>query len=601
MTVDHGGRRRALSAAAGLLFGLLWVLLGPASPAHAHAALISSDPAADAVVPVAPNWVTLTFSEDVHLVPDRIQVLDPASERADVGAPQVAGNTVTVPLRPGGGKGTYLISYRVVSADSHPVAGAIAFSVGAPSERPTGADTAAAGDPAVGTLVPVAKFLGYAGLVLLVGPVLVLSLLWPHRLSRRGPARLAWTGFTLVVASTLAGIWLQTPYTLGVGVFDVGVGDLQDVLGSTYGTVLLVRFGVLCAAVLLLRPVLRGAGEQSRADVAVLAVLGLIALATWPLAGHPAASPVVALSVVADAVHLAAVVVWLGGLVMLLAFLLPQANGRELGAILPIWSRWASAAVGALIVGGVVQAVIEVRSFGNLFDTTYGRLVTVKVALALLVIAVAAYARRLVARAAAPTPDEVNADEQAADGDVVADEQAAGGDADGQAGGGDVVTDAAPAGGGDRALVRVLRRTVAIELVITTVIVGVAAALVQIPPSRMAQAVASTAERPTGSGTLRSENFSLQVEIDPAAVGGNSIHLYAYAPDGKPLPVVEWFVTAALPGKGIEPIDVNLLRITDNHVIGDVALPVAGDWVFKFTLRTSDIDQASVSMTVQVA
>jgi copper transport protein len=100
---------------------------------------------------------------------------------------------VTIPLRSGGGRGTYLVSYRVVSADSHPVAGSITYSVGAASTPPSEQAGAESVDPVVRALIPVGKYLGYAGLVLLVGPVLVLALLWPHRLSRVGPARLGRT------------------------------------------------------------------------------------------------------------------------------------------------------------------------------------------------------------------------------------------------------------------------------------------------------------------------------------------------------------------------------------------------------------------------
>ena len=147
-------------------------------------------------------------------------------------------------------------------------------------------------------------------------------------------------------------VWLQAPYSVGTSLFDVRVGDLRDVLGSTFGAVMLVRLGVLCAAALLLRPLLRGQGGESKADLALLGVLGVAALATWPLTGHPTASPVAGVSVVIDAIHLAAMSVWLGGLVMLVGFLLPRANERELGAILPIWSRWAATAVSALILAG---------------------------------------------------------------------------------------------------------------------------------------------------------------------------------------------------------------------------------------------------------
>jgi copper transport protein len=125
---------------------------------------------------------------------------------------------------------------------------------------------------------------------------------------------------------------------------------------------------------------------------------------------------------------------------------------------------------------------------------------------------------------------------------------------------------------------------------------------VQISPPRTAEAAQTPGTTSsTVSQTLASSTMSLQVDIFPASVGNNSIHLYAYTPENKPLTVVEWRATAALPAKGIEPIDVPLLRITDFHAIGDVALPSPGDWTFRFTLRTSDIDQSTVSMTAKVS
>ncbi|MEV4346884.1 copper resistance protein CopC [Actinoplanes sp. NPDC049596] len=543
---------RVYGALAGLLVGFFAVLLGPAAPASAHAALVNSDPANGTIVPDAPNKVTLTFSESVQLLSGKIQVLAPDSSRADQGDPSVDGGTVTIPLRSGGSRGTYLVSYRVISADSHPVGGTITFSVGAASTPPSAAIDDTKVNPVVRALIPVGKYLGYAGLVLLVGPVLVLALLWPHRLSRRGPAKVIWTGVGLVTASTLIALWLQAPYSTGSSLFDVRIGDLRDVLGSTFGAVMLVRLGVICAAALLLRPLLKGNGTESKADLALLGVLGVAALATWPLTGHPTASPVAGVSVVVDAIHLAAMAVWLGGLVMLVGFLLRQADERELGAILPIWSRWAATAVSALIVAGVIQALIEVSSLKGLVDSTYGQLILVKVALAGLVLGVAWWSRRLVRSKSAETEP------------------------------------------------RGLRKVVIVELAITAVILGVTSALVQISPPRTAEAASSAGASTTVTKTLTDPKMAVQIDIFPAQVGNNSIHLYAFTPDNKPLTVVEWKATASLAAKGIEGIEIPLLRITDFHAVGDIALPQAGEWTFKITARTSDIDQSTLTTTATI-
>ncbi|WP_019871038.1 copper resistance CopC/CopD family protein [Salinispora oceanensis] len=539
-----------LTAVGGLLITLVALLLAPAGPASAHAVLVSSSPASSAVVPDAPTEVVLTFSESVRKVPGKTRVIAPDGSRADRGEPSFDGAVVVIPVDPNSGRGTYLVSFRVISADSHPVSGAFTYSVGAPSTPPvdTGSDSRA--DPVVSAGIKVGKYLGYVGLLLLVGPVLVLALLWPRRLSRRGPARLAWTGLGLLAFATLATGWLQVPYTNGGGVFDITGAGLSTVLGSAFGAAHLVRLGLLAAAAFVLRPVL--AGPVGRTDLVILGVLGGAALLTWPLSGHPAVSPAPVVSVVLDAVHLGGMAVWLGGLVMLVGFLLRQADEGELTAILPIWSRWAALSVSALLVAGVVQALIEVASFAALVDTPYGQLLLGKVGLFVLVVAVAAYSRALVRRrTAAERPAPV-------------------------------------------------RRAIMVELAITAVLLGLAAVLVQTTPARTA--VADTAQSDGGyfSTTLTSSLYSLQVEVDPAKRGNNSVHFYAYTPDNRPQPVAEWRATVALPAAGIEPIEVPLLPLTDNHATGEINLPASGDWQLRVTVRTSEIDQATVTTTVAV-
>ncbi|WP_374224762.1 copper resistance CopC/CopD family protein [Micromonospora sp. C51] len=550
MTAAHRRRFARLAATAGLLVAVVTLLLVPASPASAHAVLSSSSPAASAVVPAAPAEVVLTFSETVRKVPDRIRVIAPDGSRADQGEPTFAGSVVNIPVDTGRGNGTYLVTYRVISADSHPVSGAFTYSVGAPSEPPVDSGDDGQANPVVGTAVKVAKFVGYAGLLLVIGPALVLALLWPRRLSRRGPARLAWTGLGLVALATVAAVLLQVPYTSGGGLFDITGDGLSLVLGSAFGAAHLVRLGLLAAVALLLRPLL--AGPVGRTDLVILGVLAVGALLTWPMAGHPAASPAPAVSVLVDAVHLGGMAVWLGGLVMLAVFLLPWADERELGAILPIWSRWAALAVSALLLAGTVQALIEVATPAALVNTTYGRLVLAKIGLFVLVIAVAAYSRHLVrTRVAASRPAPV-------------------------------------------------RRAIWAELTITAIVLGVSATLVQTTPARSVSTDVSAADSGYFSTTATSSLYSMQIEVSPARRGNNSVHLYAYTLDNQPLPVVEWQVTVALPAAGIEPIQVPLLPLTDNHATGEISLPAAGEWELRVTARTTEIDQATVTATVPV-
>src|SRR5690349_14693542 len=121
--------RRLLAA---VVLGILGAL-AIATPASAHAVLLRTSPAENSVVATPPADVALTFSEQVTPVPDKVYLVGPDGKRADAGAVRVNGSDVLIPMDPKAARGTYLVNYRVVSADGHPVAGAFTFSVGAPS------------------------------------------------------------------------------------------------------------------------------------------------------------------------------------------------------------------------------------------------------------------------------------------------------------------------------------------------------------------------------------------------------------------------------------------------------------------------------------
>jgi copper transport protein len=546
--------RRWRTVSAGLVAVLIGILAGSfalAAPASAHASLVSSDPPANTIVAQAPTQVTLTFTESVGLVNGKVTVTAPDNTRADQGQPRVNGDQVIIPLRPNGKRGTYLVSYRIVSADSHPVGGAFTYSVIVTSTPPTSTSGSVATSPVISAVFPIARWLGYAGLVLLVGAVLVLATLWPQRLSPTGPIRVIWLGAGLVALSTLLELGLQIPNEAG-GFGDVTKSDVQDVLSSQFGAAHLIRLGVLVAAMFLLRPIVRGKGWG--ADRVLLAVLGAIGIATWSVSGHPYASPIPTVTVVADMIHIAAMSVWLGGLVMLAVFLLPKANAAELSAIVPVWSRWAAYAVGALILTGIAQGLVEVGSVSALFTTGYGQLLIAKVVLLGAVLLVASYSRRMV---------------------------------------GPIMEKAKGAAGR-------LRRLVATESVGALAIIAVASVLVQVTPARApaADTAASTIQSavlPDPGGLL-----TLTVDESPAKVGANELHMFANKPDGTPINVEEWTVTASLPSAGIEPITVLVLNLGPGHAQGEVSLPKEGSWTFNFTIRTSKFDDAVLSTNFSV-
>jgi copper transport protein len=545
--------------------GVLLAAAGPARPASAHAVLAAATPAPGAIVAAEPAEVRITFSEPVRLIPGRTQVIAPNGKRVNDGDPVGTGAQVRIALnRTDRPLGTYLVSYRVISADSHPVAGSFTFSVGAPSVAAPRPSREGA-HPATAVAVSAARYVGYAGLALVAGPALLLATLWPRRLrTRAGPAyadpsTLTRWGFALLAAGTLAGLWLQAPYGTGAAPLDVSAVELREVLGSRFGGALLVRLALIGAlAALLPRALADGRGPRRGATArGHLAVLGLALgmLVTWPVSGHAAASPRPPLSVVADVVHLAAMAVWLGGLVALIP-LVRRADRRELGVILPVWSRWATLAVYWLVAGGVVQALLELGGPRTLLTTRYGQLILVKVGLLAAVLAVAAYSRRLVRRRSPPA------------------------------------TDRAPR----------LRRAVGAELALIAVVLAASAVLVQTIPARNAGVEAAAAAEARGfATTLTSPVYSVQLEVFPAQVGPyNTLHAFVYAPDGRPARPVEWKVTGTLAAAGVEAIDNPIVTIRGNQGIGPVNFPLPGRWELRLTIRVSETEQATVSTTVDV-
>lgn len=547
--MGSGVRRRAVAPRRWLLAVLVGVTAGlgygavAASPAWAHAVLVSTSPANGTVLDAAPSRVTLTFSEPVAPVADQIRVIAPDGARADHGEPGTDGRAVRVGVH-GAAEGTYVVTFRVISSDGHPVSGAFSFSVGAPSRAPAVA-AAPRDDPAVYAAMAVLEYVGFAGVVLLVGALGVLLLGGPVPASRTTAGRLAWTGLGAVAVATVGALPVQVPHQYGGGLSRIDGAALWQVLDSRFGYAHLARLVLLAAAVPLIRRVV--AGPVSRTEGVALAGLGTAALATWPLTGHPSASPVPWLSVTADLAHLAAMAVWLGGLVILVGLLLRRATRDELGGVLPSWSRVAGTAVAVLVAAGVVQAVIEVRTAGALVGTAYGRLVLAKAGILAAILAVAYFSRRLVLRRGSP----------------------------------------------DR-----LRRLVTVELTLAAVVLAVTAVLVQTSPARNDAAAAKPTEEVVR--TLTSDLFTLRLHVSPTRVGTVTVHLTATGPGGAPLRVAEWKASAALPSRDIAPIPIALEPGDGGTATGRVTLPSAGRWELRFTLRTSEIDQDTVRTTVTV-
>ncbi|MFE1346459.1 copper resistance CopC/CopD family protein [Streptomyces sp. NPDC058757] len=637
-----------------LAAALLGVLLAGAAPASAHAALTGSDPQDGAVVATAPEEVGLTFSEQVAMSPDSIRVLDPSGRRADTGEiiDLCSGAVVKygVALRAGLPDGTYTVAWQTVSADSHPIAGAFTFSIGAPSATSVALPEQAAGGGVVGALYGIARYLSYAGFAVLVGGGAFVLLCWPRGAGVRPVQRTVVRGWLTLTGATLVMLLLRGPYTGSGKLADVfDLGGLQAVLQTKTGAALTSRLLLLGAAALFVA-VLFGAyarrtDPKERKDLSFGLGLGGTVVAagiagTWALAEHASTGIQPGIAMPVDILHLLAVAAWLGGLTTLLVALYRVPSVER--AAVERFSRVAFVSVVVLVATGLYQSWRQVGSWSALTGTRYGQLLLVKIGLMGVLVGIAwisrRWTRRLADRAPAlPDPGleqegeaepEPEDEEEGLEGEGLQEETGPGTASEPEP---DPDPERAAQLARQRAAVATarrkkardadpertgLRRSVLTEAAVAVVLLAVTTVLTSTEPGRTEEEAARTGGTTAGSTAVpdRPVDFRLpfdtggvdgkgvvRLSLDPGRTGANGLHLFVERPNGKPLDVPEIKVNLTLEEKGVGPLPVAPDRIQTGHwSASGVQLPLPGEWRIQVTVRTSEIDQTTIEKNVKI-
>ena len=573
---EFGMRRVALFLLVALAVPLAWAV-----PAHAHTELRSMDPASGATLQSPPSRVLLGFSEPVEVSFGSIRLVDASGRAVETGParhPAEGSRFVAVEV-PEIGAGTYVVAWRVLSADSHPIQGAFTFTVaaapvaGEPPAPTPAPDTRAVvrsvlssseGSSAVGVVYGVFRFITFAGLLALVGAGAFVLLLWRAGLRERRVRRTLAAAWAAAVVGTAGSIALQGAYAAGRPLGDALDPSVMDaVLDTRFGSASLARLGLLALVSVMLWVAFRRGGVRRRGPFAVAgAVLATGLLVTPGIAGHAAASENAALMILIDTIHLGAASFWLGGLAVLLAAVLPRGNTDEMGGVVPRFSRLAFGAVLVILATGSVQGLEQVGSLDALTETTYGRLLIIKVGIFAAMVGVAALSRGWVRRryyGAQPATSPA--------------------------------VGAAPFAAAD---VGRLRRSVAAEAAAAAAVIAVTALLVNAVPAR--SALAQPVSRSLETGTV-----VIDVTVDPAKAGPTDVHLYTLEPTGSVKDVAEVNVTLSLPGSRIGRLDVPLQRAGPGHFSAyGFEIPVPGRWQLDVDVRTSDGKSAQDRATIPV-
>ena len=547
--------------AATVAVALAAALLAPA--AGAHSVLIATEPGNDRVVEESPQQVLLRFNEPVETALGDLRVYDGNGDQVDDGqVTQPRPEEVAVAISDRLPRGTYTVAWHAISADSDPISGAFIFHVQAPGPQPAGvAAEVLQGTPAlVSVFYTGGRFFDFALLLLCVGgtAALAIALPWAARKLRR---RL-WGILALLAGALTLVALLALPFqgaaagdlTLRAG-FSLDVIDA--VVGTRYGTVMLIQAGLAIALGAVALALSRGSWEHRRELTAAALVLAAGLTVSPSASGHASTSGAVAF--VADVAHVVAAAVWTGGLgFVVLALLLAGENRWRLAShCVPRFSTMAVVSVATLLVAGIVNGYLQVRTWSGLWETTYGLLLLAKIGLVLPLLALGAFNNRYaVPRLRAGIASLVER--------------------------------------------RRFLRAAGAELAIMVAIVAVTAVLVNAEPARTELEMMHGGSEEV---VVELGDLTAHVTVDPGASGTNEIHLefVGHAEDAPEIEEVK--VSASLPSKELGPLVYTAEPDAAAHgayVIPNAQLSIPGDWQFRIEARRGEFDLLTETVSVPI-
>ncbi|MEO7371107.1 MAG: copper resistance protein CopC, partial [Ilumatobacteraceae bacterium] len=516
-----GLRRAACACVAGLVLATV-VGVGTAS---AHAELSKSDPQPGAVLDVAPTHVTLTFNETVEISLGALRMFDGTGQSIDISTarhPDGNGSVVVVDL-PQLENGSYVVDWRVVSSDSHPVHAAFTFQVGPESTLAAGlldqiitrshtGKTASIGLTVSRSLVTAAIAIVFGGLFACGFGIMSFG--------RRQRFLIGGSAAVGAIAGLLA-MPLEVGYTAGRSLGVITDGDAWSaVFDTTIGVAWVVRAaGIALTAGILLATYSRSRQVWWRTTLVVgLAVVGIASA----YGGHGATGRWHYLGVVVTMLHVSSMTVWLGGLAMLVvAFKDLERDGAER------FSKFALFAVVGIVVTGTIQGFRQIGSLDGLTGTSYGKLLIWKLIAVAATLGLAAVAR-------ASTHGRLTLSTASAGAAGVAFDRAR------------------------------LRRAITLESVLAVAIIVVTSLLMAANPS------AASAATPF-SATLTSGGYLSTIEVSPARVGANELHIYLSSPNSSLAQFDAVSVTIQDPSRDVDPIAINVSKAGADHVISNSA------------------------------
>ncbi len=353
--------------------------------ASGHATLKHTSPVTQSRVASPPHEIVLRFDQSVTITPGAIDVFAPDGRR--LSGPSASFDRDRVVRAPiaGARRGeAYTVRWRATSSDGHTGSGVFTFGVGVTPPPPT----EAYGSSGPSWTDDVARWAYFVSLSVLLGTLglrlLVLRGPLPARLSNRLHG-VAAAGGIAVLDVGIAAFVMRAADALQLPFVDLLYGDLSPIATKT-------RFGIAFVAMTL--------GYALVTALVLLAWIVDVPRLLWPafliglgfatglsLSGHQGVEPnSTFLTELADWLHLVAATLWVGGLVALVVCVWPLAPELRRAAFLG-FSRLATLLVAVLVLAGTYLSIARLPALGDLWQTTYGVTLLVKIGIVCLALA----------------------------------------------------------------------------------------------------------------------------------------------------------------------------------------------------------------------
>jgi len=367
--------------------------VGTAAPASAHAELDWTVPSVNTTLKSCPSHVIMHFTEAV--ASGGLTVM--AGTKALLAQAAVDNETFVVATAGRCGTHALALQWRTVSADDgHIASGSVSYKIGATASPATAARVLASpGTPLLGSQPAIVTFrtLGYLALAAFIGGLTFLCLVWPAGAEVVSSRR-------LLVVAVLMGVLSSIGQLFGAAAQTTSSYDLSGVLDQAFGReyaamgLLWLLAGVVVVDLLQRgRPVLERFGWRF---AAALVGAGLVFMEGR--SAHAVQASDSGWGTVSDFLHITSMSIWVGGLFMLVACVLPRRQLLELDTVVPRFSTLAQIAVIGVVASGLFLVCEIIAPIPDFWDTRYARVLAIKLIVLSTALLAALFSKRWVDR-----------------------------------------------------------------------------------------------------------------------------------------------------------------------------------------------------------